>query len=301
LNYRALLHRGLASTKEVRELIVRIFRTRTLGLAAEMSFWIVLALVPLAVVAGLVAARLAVTNTRVMSAALGTLPAVARDLLSQEVNRVAAWHGAVAPTALVVFLWLASSGVHSIFDAMEGKTGAARPWWKKRLIALGACVLLSVGVALVALLGTGLDWIWRLAGDRLPVGVRAWESSNLGYVVRLSLGALVAFGLTSGLFVLGVPKPARKMIPLLPGAILAAALEVMLGLGYAFYVSKAGTGGAYLAGLASIGVTMTAIFLISTAMLVGLELNVFLRDRRQALSSGSDSRSTKGSTAGGRW
>jgi membrane protein len=255
---------------------------RVLGLAAEMSFWIFLALIPLAVVAGLVAAKLAARDNFILSATAATMPAVARDLVARELDRIAAWHGAVAPTALVVFLWLASSGIHAVFDAMEPQTGCERPWWKKRLIALGACVLLSTGVALVALLGTGLEWIGTLVGKHLPREAEVWESSAFGHTVRLLLGALVAFGLTSGLFVLGVPKGARGTMPVVPGAVLAVALEVVLGLGYGFYVSKAGAGGAYQAGLGVIGVTMMAIYLLSTAMLVGLELNVVLRDRRAA-------------------
>ena len=246
-----------------------------------MSFWLFLALIPLAVVAGLVAAKLAVRDLGTASSLLTAVPGVARDLLEREVDKVAAWNGhAVAPMAFVVFLWLASSGIHAVFDAMESETGSARPWWKKRLIALGACVLLSIGVALVALLGTGLDWIWTLTGGRLPQAAAIAEDSIVGKLGRLVLGAVVALGITSGIFLMGVPRRARQSMPILPGALLAVAIELILGLGYGAYVSRAGTGSAYQAGLAAIGVTMTAIYFFSLAILVGLELNVVLRDRR---------------------
>jgi membrane protein len=268
------------STRDVRELFVRIGQARTLGLAAEMAFWLFLALVPLAVVAGLVVAKLAMADpSGAASAALPSLPGAARDMLQSELQKIAAGRGAVAPTAIVVFVWLASSGVHAVFDAFEIEAGCARPWWRKRLIALGTCVVLSVGVALVTLLGTGLDWIWKLTGARVSEAASIAESSIVGHVVRLVLGALVAFGLTALVFVFGVPAPARKKMPLLPGAALAVALDLVLGLGYGLYISKMGTGSAYQAGLATVGVTMMAIYLFSIALLVGLELNVILRDR----------------------
>ena len=44
----------------LRELLRRASRMRVLGIAAELAFWLFLALVPLATVAGIAAAKLAV-------------------------------------------------------------------------------------------------------------------------------------------------------------------------------------------------------------------------------------------------
>jgi membrane protein len=267
------------TTVEVRELVARMGRCRTLGLAAEVAFWLFLALVPLAFVAGLAAAKLALSDTGPLSSALATMPAVARDMLKEQLARVAEHQGVLAPTALGVFVWLASSGLHAVFDAMEIETGCARPWWKKRAIAIVGCVLFSLGVAAVALLGSGLDWIWKLLGQRVPDVAEIAQVSFVGRLARLVLGALVAFALTVGLFEVGIPRQARRGMPIVPGAVLAVVLEIVLGLGYGFYVSKAGAGGAYQAGLAVIGETMIGLYLLSIALLVGLELNVTLRDR----------------------
>jgi membrane protein len=269
------------STAEVRELVARMRRCRTLGLAAEVAFWLFLALVPLAFVAGLAAAKLALSDTGPLSSALEAIPAVARDMLKEQLARVAEHQRVLAPTALGVFVWLASSGLHAVFDAMEIETGCVRPWWKKRAIAIVGCVLFSFGVAAVALLGSGLDWIWKLLGQRVPDVAEIAQVSFVGRLVRLVLGALVAFALTVGLFEVGIPRHARCGMPIVPGAILAVALQIVLGLGYGYYVSRAGAGGAYQAGLATIGVTMIALYLFSIALLVGLELNVTLRDRRR--------------------
>ena len=62
-------------------------------------------------------------------------------------------------------------------------------------------------------------------------------------------------------------------MPILPGALLAVALEILFGFAYAFYIAKVGDGGAYLAGLAVIGVTMIGLYLFTAALLVGAVVN----------------------------
>jgi uncharacterized BrkB/YihY/UPF0761 family membrane protein len=70
-----------------------IVRARTLGLAAEVSFWLFLALVPLAAVTGLVAARVAMSRQWMATSLVSSVPPSARALVARQVEQVAAWHG----------------------------------------------------------------------------------------------------------------------------------------------------------------------------------------------------------------
>ena len=58
---------------------------------------------------------------------------------------MAAWKGGqFGVGAAVMFIWLASSGIASIFDGVEIETGAKpRSWVRKRLYAIGVCVALG--------------------------------------------------------------------------------------------------------------------------------------------------------------
>jgi membrane protein len=246
-----------------------------------MSFWLFLALVPLAAVAGMAAARLAMARPWLGDSVLSSVPPQARDLLMQQVDRVASWHGrAVAPLAAVTFVWLAASGVHSVFDALELQTGTSRPWWKKRLLALATCVALSIGGALLALLGLGLGWVQGLIGRSLPEGLVAAVHGPLGSALRWGIGALLAFGMVAGLYRVAIPREAQARFPVLPGAALAVGLQALLGWAYGYYVTRLGGGkGAYQAGLAAVGVTMTTLWLFSVALLAGAELNRGLAER----------------------
>jgi len=264
----------------------RIGTGRALGVSAEMAFWLFLSVLPLAAVAGLITAKFASQNWTAASALLDSFPLATREMITNELGRVAAWNGGkVGIGAGVMFIWLASSGIHSVFDGIELETEAPpRPWWKKRVLAVFTCVALSLGVAFLTLLGTGLGWLWELVGGSGLFKALVIESSVLGKVLRLLVGAAVSFGLVSGLYWISVPPAIRKTMPIVPGALLAIGLQVALGFGYGFYVDKAGDSGAYLAGLASIGVTLMALYLFCLALLIGIEVNQMLGERRRLLA-----------------
>ena len=65
----------------VRDLYECMDRGRTFGRAAETAFWVFLALIPLAAVAGLFAARVTTQNWNEFSPVLGALPGPTRELV----------------------------------------------------------------------------------------------------------------------------------------------------------------------------------------------------------------------------
>lgn len=71
-------------------------------------------------------------------------------------------------------------------------------------------------------------------------------------------------------------------MPIVPGALLATVLQIAIGFGYGFYITQVGDGGAYQAGLASIGVTLVALYLFCLMILVGVEVNQMLGEHRAA-------------------
>jgi len=249
--------------------------SRATGLAAQMAFWLFLSLLPLAAVSGLVVARIAVSRADLTDEVIGSTPYAVRSLVTSQLEQVARWNGGtVAPLAALVFVWLAASGVHAVFDALEQQTGLARPWWKKRLLAVGACVALSVGVALLALLRTGLGWLYALAGHGLShAAIELPTSSWASAIVRFVFAGAIAFGLIAGLYLIGAPRPRGRRRVVMPGALLAVVIQGAAGLGYGAYLRIVGTGSAYQAGLGVVGVTLTFLYVTCLALLIGSELN----------------------------
>lgn len=264
--------------------LANVGRARTLGIAAEMAFWLFLSLLPLAAVAGLIVARFAMHDTAMASGVTNTLPPAVRELLHKELASVSAWNeGAVGPAAAAMFVWLASSGVHAVFDGLELETEAdARPWWKKRVLALGACIAMSFGVAIIAVLSVGVVWIQKFASNAVPI---LSLPAPISLLIRTVISAVIAVSLVCGLYTVGLPPRARQRMPLIPGAVVAVALQTALGVAYGTYVRSAGDGGAYQAGLAVIGITLIALYLLCVAILVGAEVNQILGARRLLLAS----------------
>jgi membrane protein len=268
----------------VRKLWERFNADRTLGLGAEMAFWLFLSLLPLSAVAGLITAKLAIDKPSLVGPMLGSLPEATRELLGTELGRVAAWNGGkIGVGAGLMFIWLASSGIHAIFDGIELSSEVTpRPWWRKRLLAVVSCVALSLGIALLALLAMSFGSLWRLFGGETLLQAFRIATSALGQIARPLIGAVVAFGMISGLYAVAVPPAHRPSTPVAPGALLAITLQTAIGYGYGFYLTKVGDGGAYQAGLASIGVTLMALYLFCLVLLIGVELNRVIGGRRRA-------------------
>jgi membrane protein len=277
---------GARALAWARAVLARLEGARTLGLAAETAFWLLLSLVPLAAVLGLVAARISVSNWADAAPILSALPPAARKLVAEELVHLDAWNeGAVGPWSALVFVWLASSGVHSIFDSLELQAGATRPWWRKRALSLLACVALSIVAAALALLGPLVTVVVEWFGSSFPV-IRGIDGPSLATrALRWAVSAGLVFGLNCGLFWVGIPRGSGPRMPIAPGAALAVALQIALGIAHGAYLASVGDGGAYVAGLAVIGVTMIGLYLFVAALLCGGVLNRWLGDPPEVVLS----------------
>jgi membrane protein len=248
-------------------------RTRTFGLAAETAFWLFLSLLPLLAVGGFVAARLSLENWSGVMPIVATLPPAARGFVREELTKLSMWDQTVGITASLTFLWLASSGVHAIFDALEVETATHRRWYQKRALAVVACLGLSLSMAALAVLGPGVQIALSDIGRRLPflTGLPA-----AGPTIRVFLGLVVLVAQTSTLYWIGIPRQTRVRMPLWPGVLTTAVLQVALSFGYAMYLSTVGDGAAYTAGLTVVGLVLTALYLFVVALLIGATVNRML-------------------------
>src|SRR5262249_22340129 len=96
---------------------------------------------------------------------------------------------------------------------------------------------------------------------------------------RVVSGAALLFVYTSALYWVGVPREARKGVPVAPGAGVAVVLEGALSFGYSSYVTRMGAGAAYGKGLAVIALTLMTLYLFVAALLIGAFVNRKLSDR----------------------
>jgi hypothetical protein len=167
-------------------------------------------------------------DTLLRAAAAGLFQARWSDkILEEALHRCAIEHEAVVLDTII-------NGIELESDATP------RTWWQKRLLALGTCVGLSIGVALLALLAAGVGSAWTFVSHSTSLGAVDLESTLVRRAARLGVGAGVWVALVSGLYLVALPASSR--IPIVPGAVLATVLQIGLGLAYGFYLSKPDTG-----------------------------------------------------------
>ena len=164
---------------------------------------------------------------------------------------------ALVPLAAVAYVWLASSGIHAVFDGFEAQTKVNRGWVHKRLWSLASCLALTAAA--------------------LALGFGGWVSMTLHLGGSLVLGvlvsALVLYLVVAWLYRVGLPDEVRRSIPLWPGTLVVVVTSILCALGYGAFLRVAGDGSVYLAGLAVTAVTMTLLYLLAFALLLGLVVN----------------------------
>jgi membrane protein len=197
---------------------------------------------------------------------LETFPQSTRLLVQEELQRVANWNGgAVGLTGAAVSIWLASTAVHSMFEAFEVESHVRRSWIERRLLAIATCAGLSVVVAALTTLWHGLRRIIALAA---PNGGN-FDSSVSMNLARAILSFVIAIGYVSALYWIGIPRPGRSRWTLVPGALVAVVLQGTMSFGYALYLSRFTEHTVYGAGLGIVGATLMALYLFALSLLSG--------------------------------
>lgn len=264
--------------------MAEIFDDHVPGLAAEMAFYVVLAMPPLLlavlgtvgfVVGGLPEADLARLETQILDAAKTVLtPETVNQVLAEPVNRLLREGRAdVASIGIALTLWSASRAANVLLRTVTIAYDQEdpRPAWKRRLLALAITlvgVVLAAGVIPLMVVGPRLtaDLAARIGLDSSVAGL--WP---VIYWVTVILVGLVA--LTSLYNV--APGWHTPWLRDLPGAVLALvgwAAAAWAIRSYTTQVLGVASRDAFQ-GLAAPLVLLLWVYASSFAVLVGAELN----------------------------
>jgi len=179
--------------------------------------------------------------------------------------------------ALLGALWLASSAFNTLMAVLEVTVLAQRrPWWKRRLIALG-CVVSSIllftasGSVAVTLAGGPSTVVRLLARGDFPFLDHASHFLLLGLVLSIATALLSAF------FRIAVIRPGvRRRI--WPGAMLTIAASGSASVGFAYYASHLARFALFYGTLSAVAITLGWLWIMCLTLLLGAELNLQLED-----------------------
>ncbi|HVH40844.1 MAG TPA: YihY/virulence factor BrkB family protein [Labilithrix sp.] len=289
--------------------------------APAMAFHFFLSLLPLLAfigyVLGLVARRKGVSA--VIALLLDNVPSTTQAVLKEEVSHLAS-ADRLGPLAAVGFLWIASGGTHGLMDAVESVVGAPRrAWWKQRLFSLGWVIatLAAFGVAAFGI----VEWDEVVHARPAPVAVSAAPElvgqeaeaspkspsavaphhaarstrpappkrarkilrSGGERVLTFALSIAGALGGLCAFYRFAVTHARRVRRRVLPGAVVAVVLWIVVSWGFSLYLRTLASYTVYYGSLAAVAVLLVWLWLMSLAILVGAELNSQLEGLRDEL------------------
>jgi len=279
--------KSLLSIRALRAAVAEFQRDDALGLAAQLAFYLILALFPFLLV---------------LVSLMGTFssPALARDVLDyfQQVTPQQVY-GLIdsylsdilsgskpAPglfsIGLLITLWSASGAFAALINALNKAYDIeeTRPFWKVRgialLMTLGLSVLILLGVLLLVFgppIGRGIADLFGL-GD---VFLLVWN------IVRWPV-ALFFMVFTVALLYYFAPDADQPFRWITPGGFIGVLLWVLASLVFRFYVSNFGSYDETYGSIGAVIVLLLYLYISSLTILFGAELNATLVRMKEEIS-----------------
>lgn len=264
----------------LRALRDEVQRDRVLAVAAGVTFYALLAVVPaitaLISIFGLILAPEEVPA--LMAPLAGLMPEEARVLVTGQAERIAAKAddtlSLTALVALALALWSANGGTKALIEALgiAYDVRESRGFVRLTLVALGFTL---GGFALVVLIGAAVAALPFLV-DQLGPGAEA-----LVLILRWPVILAVMIVVLAVVYRWAPNRPDAEWRWITPGAVIASVGLVAISGGMGWYVANFGSYDETYGSLAAVVVLMLWVWLSTVMVLLGAEINAEL-DRRTA-------------------
>ena len=269
-----------------RTLLSAILDGNFVDVAAQLSYWTLLAMFPFVVAVLTVVAFMPFhgLDLQLMTLLRELMPPEVAVLCESVIRDVVGHQrGFLLVVSVGAAVWMASGSVSAFMLALDDawRVRESRSWVHRKAIALGITVVGALGltVVLVALGGA----------SELGARLLARGGIHVGFGVRL----LVRWGVAS-LAMLGLAALSYRLLPdlrggpryILPGALLASSAWVLVSFGFGLYVTRLGTYTRVYGALGTAVVLLTWLYLGAFVLLLGGGLNAALEAADDAPSRG---------------
>jgi membrane protein len=244
-----------------------------LGLAAQLAYYFLLALVPAIVCVLAFTSFLPQDALQNFIASLSGFapPDVVQILRDQLLSLSEGEHSGIFTFGLLFALWSSSAAMVSIIGALNTAydIDEARPWWKVRLTA----ILLTLGVAIFVVLALALVMIGPSFIDRVASMVGLGPAFTFTWNLLRWPVALTLVAFCIGLVFYFAPDAEQDWEWITPGAVLATVLWLLASLGFKYYVSNFANYNESYGSLGGVIILMLWLYISALAVLTGAEMN----------------------------
>jgi membrane protein len=279
--------RSLLRFQALKATVQEFQRDDALGLAAQLAYYLILALFPFILV--LVSLLGTFGSEELASEVLGyfrqVVPQEAYELIETFTANIISGR-AEAPGLLsfgILFtIWAASGAFAALINALNRAYDVqeTRPFWKVRgiaiLMTLGLSVLVLVGVLLLVLgpqIGTTIANLFGLEETFLLV----WD------IARWPV-ALIFMVFTVALLYYFAPDVEQPFRWITPGGLIGVLLWVLASVGFNFYVSNFGSYNKTYGSIGAVIVLLLYLYISSLTILFGATLNATLVRMKEEIS-----------------
>jgi membrane protein len=260
-----------------------LFRTRAFTMAAAMSYYFLLALVPLLIFLSAMLGYLPVPN--LFDQLLDVLAVLVPPEAMQMVQKILAsmltpHHGGLLSFGLLSYLWTASGGFAASIEALNVAYDVKqqRSWWRDRvqalLLTLTTGVLTLVGLLLI-IAGPRFGY---LLSDLFGVSrafADVWPLLRLATIfVTIVLAVEIQYYLA--------PNRKQRFMNTLPGALVAVTGVFLSSAGLGFYLSHFANYNKTYGSLGAVIILMLWFYVVALLLIVGAELNAELLKQKAA-------------------
>jgi membrane protein len=268
---------GLSARELGRRVWLEIYEGTLLTHAAALSFYFLLALFPLLLflftMLGFFAESGAEMRLQLLVYLSKMMPVSAAFLLSTTVEEIASTaDGAKLSFGLITALWIVSSGMGAITEALNAMYGVkeARPFWRVRLAAIGLTLLLAVLIiaALLILLFAGeISEHLTQYFSQNPFYASFWIVVQMVIVLAFVLFAFaVIYYFAPNLY-------DQKWYWITPGSIVGVVLWLLVSLIFRIYLRYYDTYSTTYGSLGAVIVLILWLYLTGVAIMIGGKIN----------------------------
>ena len=259
-----------------------ISENNIVSVAAGVTFYVLLAIFP--AIAALVSCYGLVADVATINEHLqnlqGIIPSGALEIIGEQVKRIAekgdTTLGLTFFTGIVLSLWSANGGMKAVFSALnivyEERERRSFVWLNLRSLAFTAGALLFIILALVGIVV-------------VPAAIAIVGLSSEAWYIALLRWPVLLFAVLGGLALLyryGPSRDAPRWRWVTWGSAIAAFAWLATSLGFSWYVANFGKYNETYGSLGAVIGFMTWIWISTTIVLVGAEINAEMEHQTEA-------------------
>lgn len=244
-----------------------------LGLAAQLAYYFLLALVPAIVfVVALTSFFPPQLIDNMMRSLASVAPPDVLGIIQEQIDSLRGGeHTGVLTFGLLFALWSSSAAVVSVTDALNKAYDIeeGRPWWKVRLTAIG----LTIGLALFILIAFTLIMFGPTLADTIASRVGLGSAFATTWKIVQWPVVFVLIVVAIALLNYFAPDAEQDWTWITPGAVLATVLWLVASLGFKVYLANFADYNATYGSLGGVIILMLWFYITGIAILVGAEMN----------------------------